>query len=188
MNNTDRQRLKILVMLVVVFGLALWAGQRIFDVPNDVGGEIGRGNGGPSSNRDDLEPVEVSSRWERSYRVGSVPGGFRRNPFEYGSESVSDVRGLSAVSPVVLEVPGRPIQIPPPSPPSPIPFRYSGWSRVGGDEGELKAWLFDEEEAYNVVEEEVIIGRYRINQITDQFVEIEDLELNSRERLLLFVQ
>ena len=68
-----------------------------------------------------------------------------------------------------------------------MPFLYSGYSRVG-DSGQLQAWLFDEGDSYGVIEQEVLMGRYRIDVITVEYVDIEDLEAGRRERLPLFVE
>ena len=191
MNATDRQRLQIWAMLVIVLGLALWAGQRIFDFPADLAVTTDRGDPNQVSDRRDLESVKVLSRWQSLDLEGGILDGPRRNPFEYGPEPPAELPVQSLVSQAAPSTPPPPIQppsAPPPPPPPPIPFRYSGWSRIGGDDGELEAWLFDDGEAYSVVEQEVVMGRYRINQITDQFVEIEDLEFDRRQRLPLLVQ
>jgi hypothetical protein len=68
-----------------------------------------------------------------------------------------------------------------------VPFRYSGLSRIGPD-GQLQAWLFDGQRRFGATEQEVLMGRYRVNAITEAFVEVEDLEFNRRQRLPLLAQ
>ena len=188
MNETDRQRLKIWVMLVIVLGLTLWAGQRIFSVPVEIGITTDGGEPNLILDREIPESVKVPSRWESLDLAVRLPEGPRRNPFAYGPEPPPEVAVQTVLSGAAApSLPIQPLAPPPPPPPPPIPFRYSGWSRVGGDDGELEAWLFDEGGAYSVVEQEVLMGRYRITQITDQFVEIEDLEFETGQRLPLLV-
>jgi hypothetical protein len=193
MNQTERKRLKIWAVLVVVFGLTLWAGQRVFDLPTVLDAVTNETDIADTAQDLDLDQMTVSGQWARLDIESSLPDGPRRNPFQYGPEPVLEAPPAPfdplGVGPAVEPpAPLQPPAPPPPPPPPPIPFRYSGWSRVGDDDGVLEAWLFDEGDAYSVVEQEVLMGRYRINQITDQFVEIEDLEFNRRQRLPLLVQ
>jgi hypothetical protein len=51
----------------------------------------------------------------------------------------------------------------------------------------LTAFLTDESgvKHYNVSAGEVLMGRYRITQITDKSVEVEDIQFNRRQTLAL---
>ena len=188
MNATDRQRLKILGILVVLLGLTYWIGRQIYDVPAASGPVAGPGSI-ESSSETGVADLDLSVEWKDARVDPGYLAGQRRNPFEYGPEPAPEVPVQPALPPVTA-APPQPFQpaLPPPEPPpAPIPFLYSGYSRVG-DSGQLRAWLFDEGDSYGVIEQEVLMGRYRIDVITVEYVDIEDLEAGRRERLRLFVE
>jgi hypothetical protein len=84
------------------------------------------------------------------------------------------------------------IVVQPPPPPRPITpvvvppqtlltsFRYDG-VMIQARPGTIKASISDGTNRYNVTEGEYILGRYRVNRITETNVEIEDLDLNRRQ-------
>ena len=187
MNATDRQRLKILGILVVLLGLTYWVGRQIYDVPAATGPIAGPGSI-VSSSETALADLGLSVGWNDTGADAWPSELSRRNPFEYGPEPAPEVPVQAVVPPSAP--PPQPFQpaLPPPEPPpAPMPFLYSGYSRVG-DSGQLQAWLFDEGDSYGVIEQEVLMGRYRIDVITVEYVDIEDLEAGRRERLPLFVE
>ena len=188
MNATDRQRLKILGILVVLLGLTYWVGRQIYDVPAASGPVAGPDSIVPSSETP-LAGLDLSVEW-RDQEADAWPSALtRRNPFEYGLEPAPEAPVQPPALPPVTAAPPpfQPALPPPEPPPPPIPFRYSGYSRVG-DSGHLQAWLFDEGDSYGVVEEEVLMGRFRIDAITMEYVDIEDLEAGRWERLPLVVE
>ncbi len=188
MNATDRQRLKILGILVVLLGITFWVGRQIYDVPALTNPVAGPGSI-VSSSETALADLDLSVEWTGTAADAWPSASQRRNPFEYGPEPAPEVPVQPALPPVTA-APPQPFQpaLPPPEPsPSPIPLRYSGYSTVG-DSGQLQAWLFDEGDSYGVIEQEVLMGRYRIDVITVEYVDIEVLEDGRRERLPLFVE
>ncbi len=117
----------------------------------------------------------------------------RRNPFQYALEPVAPgppvevepAPALGAGNSFQSQSPAAP---PPPPPPPPIPFRYSGFAVVDSLSGNITALLFDADRSFIVSEQEVLMGRYRINEVTEAFVEVEDLEFGRRQRLPLLAQ
>ena len=115
-----------------------------------------------------------------------------RNPFQFGSEPLPEVSQSDAAAQSTAEtgiISESPPVVAPPStlPPPPIPFRYNGYAVVDLS-GEITALLSDSGRSFVVSVQDVVMGRYRINAVTEEFVEIEDLEFGSRQRLLLITQ
>ena len=117
----------------------------------------------------------------------------RRNPFEYGLEP--------SPPPMETPLPGEPGGVssgtmpapapstpPRPPPPPPIPFKYNGYAVIDAEQGRIRAFLFEEDKLFVVSEAEILMGRYRVNRVTETFVEVEDLEFGRRQRLPLIVQ
>ena len=191
MESNDRQRFKILFILLAVLAATVWVGSEIYP----------RRSPGPSSVIDAAtvsEPGRVdalATEDMEGYRLSDVSvldDGPRRNPFQYGSEpapqaSPSDVPLELTLAPG--DSPQAPAAVAPPSdaPPPPIPFRYNGYAFVDLN-GEITALLFDSERSFIVSVQDVIMGRYRINAVTEEFVEVEDLEFGRRQRLPLITQ
>ena len=115
-----------------------------------------------------------------------------RNPFQYGPEPVQQTSQPDVPLPVTPE----PVDIPEPAvvaaapvapPPPAIPFQYNGYAVVDLS-GELAALLFDSDRSFVVAARDVVMGRYRINEVTEAFIEVEDLEFGNRQRLPLITQ
>lgn len=186
MNATERQRAKILGLLLVVLALSVWLGRRIYDLPAS-GSDSPAVSVAPEDVAVRLPQFEISGEWNAPETA--LWEGPRRNPFEYGPEPQAEAPPPSP-PPIAPETGARAEATPPPPPPPPpppIPFRYSGYSRVGPD-GRLRAWLFENGNAFGVVEQEVLMGRYRIDTVTPDYVEVEDLEYERRQRLPLIVE
>jgi hypothetical protein len=112
-----------------------------------------------------------------SERVG------RKNLFQYRTAPVAPVVSSSE--------PPRPVFTPPPSfppprpagppPPPPILLKYEGYAVTV--DGSYTAFLSDDAQHYNVKVGDVLIGRFRILQIMEAAVEVEDLQSNRRQTL-----
>ncbi len=191
MDPNDRQRIKILIILLAVLAATVWVGREIYQVPSRVlslsidpaiVSEPGRAE---SLAREGMEADLLSAGSVLANESG-------RNPFQYGSEtapqaSQSDVSAQSTPEPGNISQ--APAVVAPPSapPPPPIPFRYNGYAVVDVS-GELTALLFDSDDSFVVSVQDVVMGRYRINTVTEEFVEVEDLEFGRRQRLPLITQ
>ncbi len=190
MSASPRQPIAIWLILLVVLAAAYWIGQRIYDVPQGAAGAAGAEAGPPGM---DLPEFAQPSGFEIRDPDAILREGPRRNPFEYAPEPAPEpvlTDGAASIAPFAAAPAAPPPSAQPapprPPPPPPVPFRYSGYSTIGG-EGELRAWLFDDGEPFGVVEGEVLMGRYRVIAVTTDYVEVEDMEYLRRERLpLLF--
>ena len=191
MDPSNRQRLKILFILLAVLVATVWVGRTIYDVPEAT----------PESSAGDLsvpEPGRAESLATEGIdfdrlSVRSVPDdGPGRNPFQFGPESSppssqSDVPLPLVPEPGAVSRPPAVVEAPSAPPPPPIPFQYNGYAVVDLS-GETTALLFDSERSFVVSAQDVVVGRYRIIEITEAFVEIEDLEFGPRQRLPLITQ
>src|SRR5262249_30227289 len=116
------------------------------------------------------------------YRQASAPPGSSKNR-SGTSEPPETAPTASTSTPPVLSRPQPPA--PPPLPP--IPFKYQGFAIIAAN-NTLTAFLSDDSSRhYNVTAGEILMGRYRIVQVSDKSVEVEDVE-NSRRQTLPLVK
>ena len=195
MTKPDRQKLSVLIVLLAALGLTLWFGYRT-DQPATTAAaqtpepaKTSANLPAPSDARIRLDLVEKDS--------GSGDIG-KKNVFQYGQTSPSVLPGskpsalVAAPAPplvVPAPLPQRPAGPPPPPPPPPIPLKYQGYASMKSPAG-LTAFLVDDTRAndvkhFNVAKNEVLMGRYRLTNISETSVEIEDLEYNRRQTLPL---
>ena len=90
MNATDRQRLKILGILVVLLGITFWVGRQIYDVPALTNPVAGPGSI-VSSSETALADLDLSVEWTGTAADAWPSASQRRNPFEYGPEPAPEV-------------------------------------------------------------------------------------------------
>ena len=76
---------------------------------------------------------------------------------------------------------------PPPPAPPPVPLKYQGFATIQSPNPNpgFTAFLADDTRHYNVTVGEVLMGRFRVLNITDKSVDIEDLAYNRRQTLPL---
>ncbi len=191
MDPNDRQRFKILFILLAVLVATVWVGRQIYQVPQALpvnGGEAGLS--AVAGVRDSLSGVNMDT--DLSTRMSLLDNEIGRNPFQYGPEpvpppaAVDEPQELTPRSADTPQPPGG-VTAPAPPPPPPIPFRYNGYAVIDPSDG-IRALLFDDDRSFAVSEDDVVMGRYRVNVVTEAFVEIEDLEFGRRQRLPLITQ
>jgi hypothetical protein len=106
----------------------------------------------------------------------------RKNLFQYRQKTVpakpveATIRPITTQPPPVAYTPPTPVT--PPPPPFPA-FRYEGVSGVKG--GKLLASITESGTTYTVRESECLKGQYCISKLTENLVEIEDLQLKRRQ-------
>jgi hypothetical protein len=114
----------------------------------------------------------------------------QKNLFQYGQRRAAPTvvpppgpgGPLTNAPPQVIAQPAPIVPAGPPPPP-PIPLRFTGFAVVNSS---LTAFLSDDSSRNFIVNAgEVLLGRYRITQITDRAVEVEDLQYNRRQMLAL---
>lgn len=196
MTPQDRQRIKILVVLLFVLAVTLTLGYRMNREPIVVNVQAGdaKTSANPAQN-DARIRIDLVEKPEASENVG------RTNLFQYrqpkaaapppGAQQPGAVPAPPGTGPSMSGGPmlQRPAGPPPPPPPPPIPLKYIGFAVVNSQNGSLVAVLGDDlNRHYNVTVGEVLFGRYRIVRVTDTSVEVEDLEYNRRQTLPLLKQ
>jgi hypothetical protein len=110
----------------------------------------------------------------------------KNNLFTYGPPA-SALNIPETMSPPAFEPPpsSQPpvVSVPAIPPPPPIALKYQGFAVLA--DGTLTAVVTDEGQHFNVKAGEVLMGRFRIDRITTQSVEVEDLEFNRKQTLPL---
>ena len=190
MSRRDRQRLSIFFVLIAVLALTLVLGYRMNspETTSAVQSPETKPAAKALTANDARIRLDIVENPDSAQDIG------QKNLFQYGqrrvpsSPSSPGSRGTTAevkppVPPVTQPVPV--VQAPPsPPPPPPIPLKYTGFAVVSSS---LTAFLTDDTGAkhYNVSAGEVLMGRYRISQISDKTVEVEDLQIPRRQTLPL---
>ena len=187
MSRRDRQRLSIFFVLIVVLALTLVLGYRM-NRPATTSAvqspETKPTTKAPTASdaRIRLDIVENPDSAQDIGQKNLFQYGQRRLPSRPGPpEATEEVKPpVPAVTQPVPVVP----QTPPPPPPPTIPLKFTGFAVLNSS---LTAFLTDESglRHYNVSAGEVLMGRYRITQISDKAVEVEDLQFSRRQTLAL---
>jgi hypothetical protein len=194
MSKRDRQRLSVFAVLLVVLGLTLVLVYRMNSPATTAAVQS------PATKATSKAPTASDARINieavESPDTGTDIG--QKNVFQYG-EGRPVARGIppgplqGTRPPVPTEIPPGavtpaepppPPSPPPPPPPPPIPLRFTGFAVHNSS---LTAFLTDDSgiRHYNVTAGEILMGRYRVSQITDKAVEVEDLQFSRRQMLAL---
>ena len=198
MSKQDRQKFSILVVLLVVLGMTAVLGYRMNQPPTTAAVQvpetkISANPPAPTDARIRLDLIEKAE--------GSQEEIGRKNVFQYqkppasrppvpgSGGSASTTPGPQQPAPPLFGLPpttsGSSASAAPPGPP-PIPLKYQGYAAESAPGGQMTAFLTDDASRhYNVTPSEILMGRYRINQISTASVEVEDLETNRRQTLPL---
>jgi hypothetical protein len=186
MKKQDRQRLNILIVLLAVLALTLVLGYRMNQPPSTAAVQTAETKSSPTAPAasDARIRLDLVEKPEASEDIG------RHNVFQYRRSAVPAVPPESRLSPPVRPNLPPPVVRQPgptgPPPPPPIPLKYQGFAVVNSGTGSFMAFLTDEmQKHYNVTVGEVLLGRFRITRISDNAVEVEDLEYNRRQTLPL---
>jgi len=198
MSKQDRQKFSILIVLLVVLGMTAVLGYRMNQPPTTAAVQvpetkISANPPAPTDARIRLDLIEKAE--------GSQEEIGRKNVFQYqkppasrppvpgSGGSASTTPGPQQPAPPLFGLPpttsGSSASAAPPGPP-PIPLKYQGYAAESAPGGQMTAFLTDDASRhYNVTPSEILMGRYRINQISTASVEVEDLETNRRQTLPL---
>jgi len=197
MTKQDRQKLRILIVLLVVLGMTAVLGYRMTGPSTTAAVQV------PETKTSANPPAPTDARIRLDLvekPEGSKEEIGRKNVFQYQrSPAPSAPRppgpgGSASLTPVPSPFPPsvglppattRPPVAAPPGPP-PIPLKYQGYAVENPPGGQTTAFLVDDASRhYNVTRGEILMGRFRINQISAGSVEVEDLENNRRQTLPL---
>ena len=190
MSRQDRQKLSVLVVLLGVLVLTLVLGYRMNRPVVTAAVQVPEAK--PSANppaptdariRLDLiekpenpsEDIGRKNVFQYRQNPAPAPSGSRGGSLNVPKPTVPDMTGPTAGHPSAV--------IAPPGPP-PIPFKDQGYASDSSAGGQITAFLTDEASRhYNVGIGEILMGRYRITQITANVVEVEDTDNNRRQLL-----
>jgi hypothetical protein len=188
MSKKDRQKLSILVILLAVLGLTVVLAYRMNQPTTTAAVQLPQAK--PSTNAP--APSDGQIRLDLLAGSGSAQEEIgKRNLFQYQQLPPPPPpvqRGAlpNSSRPFETSVPSSvtpPIQSRPPAPP-PIPLKYQGFALTSVP-NRLIAFVADDTRHYNVTAGEILMGRYRIVNITEKSVEVEDLDFNRRQTLPL---
>jgi hypothetical protein len=190
MSRQDRQKLSILIVLLGVLLLTLVLGYRMNKQPV-VTAAVQAPETKPSANPP--APADARIRLDLVEKPEKSLDEFgRKNVFQYReTPAPPPPRGGSPARVPQPSTPGMgglggpvpnqpPATIAPPGPP-PIPFKYQGYALDSSPGGQITAFLTDDTRHYNVGIGEILMGRYRITQISANSVEVEDIDNNRRQ-------
>ena len=198
MSKQDRQKFNILIVLLVVLGMTVLLGYRMNQPPTTAAVQV------PETKTSTNPPAPTDARIRLDLiekAEGSKEEIGRKNVFQYqkppasrppvpgSGGSASTTPGPQQPAPPLFGLPpttsGSSASAAPPGPP-PIPLKYQGYAAESAPGGQMTAFLTDDASRhYNVTPSEILMGRYRINQISTASVEVEDLETNRRQTLPL---
>ena len=198
MSKQDRQKFSILIVLLVVLGMTAVLGYRMNRPPTTAAVQVPE----TKTSANPPAPTDARIRLDLIEKAeGSKEEIGRKNVFQYqkppasrppvpgSSGSASTTPGPQQPAPPLFGLPpttsGSSASAAPPGPP-PIPLKYQGYAVENAPGGQMTAFLTDDASRhYNVTPSEILLGRYRINQISTASVEVEDLETNRRQTLPL---
>ncbi|OLD19006.1 MAG: hypothetical protein AUI91_09485 [Acidobacteria bacterium 13_1_40CM_3_56_11] len=198
MSKQDRQKFSILMVLLVVLGMTAVLGYRMNQPPTTAAVQVPE----TKTSANPPAPTDARIRLDLIEKAeGSKEEIGRKNVFQYqkppasrppvpgSGGSASTTPGPQQPAPPLFGLPpttsGSSASAAPPGPP-PIPLKYQGYAAESAPGGQMTAFLTDDASRhYNVTPSEILMGRYRINQISTASVEVEDLETNRRQTLPL---
>ncbi|OLE88572.1 MAG: hypothetical protein AUG08_07840 [Acidobacteria bacterium 13_1_20CM_2_55_15] len=198
MSKQDRQKFSILMVLLVVLGMTAVLGYRMNQPPTTAAVQVPE----TKTSANPPAPTDARIRLDLIEKAeGSQEEIGRKNVFQYqkppasrppvpgSGGSASTTPGPQQPAPPSFGLPpttsGSSASAAPPGPP-PIPLKYQGYAAESAPGGQMTAFLTDDASRhYNVTPSEILMGRYRINQISTASVEVEDLETNRRQTLPL---
>lgn len=184
MSKKTRERI-ILGLLLAVLTLALWnvwgrlRPSTVAQTPPSTQDMAAT----PPVDTDQFSSLDISQEWASG--IAQTDDVEQRNPFQYGGGTPSPRASVPPPPQPAGEFPRPAPPIQESAPPPPLPLQYVGHGRVG-DSGQLTAVLIGEDGLpYTAVAGETLMGRYRLEEVTEEFVVVEEVQSGRRERLLV---
>lgn len=194
MIKPDQQKLRLLIILLIVLGVTLFIGYRMNKTPNPavVQAEAQKPSVAPPVQSDARIRLDLLDKQSGNDDLG------KKNLFSYGPPPAPPAPPVSARPPISQgQAPGNPngiagpstsVNRPPPPPPPPIPLKYIGYAFVEPNSKQLIATVIDDtQHHFNVEDGDFVMGRYRVTHITDTSLDVEDLQF-SRHQILPLVK
>lgn len=187
MQASQRQRVLLGALLVVLVGVVIWQLQRSGNTPSpSPGAAVPPAAGRGAQNQPPTEPVDVAL--DRLEVTGPEPDQGGRSPFRYGAAvSAAPAEGAASRAeppsgpPVAQDLPSGP---PAPPPPPPIPFKFIGIVSSASTGGKV-AVLSDGKFVYHGREGDIIDGRFRVVRIGEESIQMEYFDGRGRQTIRL---
>jgi len=188
MSKQNRQKLSILIVLLVVLGLTIVLGYRMNEPQTT--NAVQQAPLAPKVPKVSETPPDAKLRLDLVDKQNGEESAGRKDVFQYQQAPPpppAPTRGSipPASRPPDIALSPVPIRTTPPGPPPPPPItlKYQGYAASTVPGGTFTAFLADDSRHYNVTVGEVLMGRYRILGISDKTVDVEDLEFKRRQSL-----
>ena len=177
MTTSDKRKTALLVILMAI-GVGAYTWMYRADAVASNTAEATK-SGAKSTPIKPGQGAKIQLGWVKDIASNEVG---RKNPFSYGQKPVpKPVQPVIPVSIPTTSVPPGPVAPPPPPPPPPFKaFRYEGFSVAKGG-GKLLGSITEAGTTYTVTEGECLMGQYCISKLTENLVEIEDLNLKRKQ-------
>jgi hypothetical protein len=195
MTKPDQQKLRVLIILLIVLALTLFISYRMNRTPNPavVRAEDQKPVAAPPVQTDARIRLDLLKKENPDENLG------KKNLFQYApppAPPAPPAAGGKSKNPQIsgnVPQPGAPpptTNVPTaPPPPPPIPLKYIGVSSIEPDSKGLIATLIDDNQHhFNAVNGEIFMGRYKISRITENSVDVDDMQSNRRQTLPLVKQ
>jgi hypothetical protein len=182
LSKQDSQRLIILVVLIAVLGLIILLGYQK-DEPATASVVQTRVSKTPVDS-----PAAIDAKLLDFAEIQSVEErAGKRDVFQYYQAPAHAPVPQRKPLPGPPDLDQTPLRIRPPQAPNvglpPIQLKYQGYAASTAPNGTFTAFLADDSRHYNVIVGEILMGRYRVLNISDKTVDIDDLDYNRRESL-----
>jgi hypothetical protein len=181
MNPKDKHRVKILAVLLVIFGVTLVLAYQLRRPSTASAIEPTAQQARADGSRNPTKPSDARIRLDLVEKDPVAENAGDTNVFQYRAGRAQPP-AASLPPPVLITESPRPVVPPPPPPPPPIPLKYNGYANAHSG---LTAFLTDDQKNFSAINNDVLMGRYRIVRVTTTNVEVEDLEHNRRQVLPL---
>ena len=185
MTKSDQNKLRFLIILVVILAATVYVGFRVTKTP-DLAVVQAKDQKPPAAT---ATPNDARIQLELLDKARADEDLGKSNLFAYRNSRPPEPTKVAPPPPppvVTNNPPPRPTVVAPPPPP-PIPLKYVGYAFVEPNSKVLIATLLDDTQQrhFNAVQGDIFMGRYRVLRITDTVVDVEDIDTSRRQTLPL---
>jgi len=185
MTASDKKKAQVLVGLILIAGLTWYFVYRPGVVSSSNEAEKKKPGGKVAAAKKPQDPTIHIELLGGDAAAGEVG---RKNIFQYRQKPLPPGSVNSVPKPIPGPIvtntqPPPPYVAPTPQPPPFKAFKYDGLSFAGSSKnGKMVASLTEGTNSYQVKLGECLMGQYCVRQITENMIEIEDLQLKQRKQ------
>ena len=186
MTKSDQNKLRFLIILVVILAATIYVGFRVSKTPDLTVVQAKDQKPAPVT----ATPNDARIQLDLLEKARANDDLGKSNLFAYRNSRPPEPARTTPPPPAPVinnnPAPTRPTPVMPPPPP-PIPLKYVGYAFVEPNSKVLIATLLDDSQQrhFNAVQGDIWMGRYRVLRITDTLVDVEDIETSRRQSLAL---